>query len=385
MLSSRRAAAWRLRRHGVHATGFLLVLLVTLPATAADDWDLYMLRLVNRARQNPAAEAANIGSSVVDNQPPVPPLAYHEFVGQAAMNHNTWMHDNFGGIATSFAPDSFTHYETLDGTPEGAPATGTPNFTGYDIGDRLFAAGFDWGWAGENIRAAVSTVTIPVNQATIDAAHKGWWESSGHRDNMLFDHFTVFGHRAESRAFTPPRGNISAPYDNLHYATQDFGRPFVPPYTHVFGLLYDDLDGNGAWTPRDSGHPLREGVAGITMNAYLAGTSSLVASGVTMAHGAFTLRLGNGTYDLEFLLPGGSLVVAGVAISGANTDAGDIRAELPAGNLPDLVDCLAGPDSPSAPQSSGLSPQDCLELYDADEDEDVDLFDYAAFTVAFDG
>ena len=93
-----------------------LLALLAPGAAAQSDWDLHALRLVNRARQDPAAEAALIGSAVTDASAPVPPLAYGPAIGAAEAAHNGWMHDNLDAIASGQAPDSFTHYETLDGT-----------------------------------------------------------------------------------------------------------------------------------------------------------------------------------------------------------------------------------------------------------------------------
>ena len=232
-------------------------------ASAQSDWNLYMLRLVNRARQDPAGEAGRIGSSVTDFSAAVAPLAYDTTVAQVAKNHNNWMHDNLGNIASIGAPDSFTHYETLNGLAGGTPATGTPNYTGVGIGDRMTAAGFVWDRAGENIATVTSTDTVPVDQSQIDKNHKGWWESNDHRRNMLEEVFAVFGHRAESRIINPPVGNINSPYDNLQFATQNFARPLHDPQTYILGLLYDDKDNNGSWTPRNSGDSAREGALGL--------------------------------------------------------------------------------------------------------------------------
>ncbi|MHC4798435.1 MAG: CAP domain-containing protein, partial [Planctomycetota bacterium] len=209
-------------------------------ALAQSDWDLYMLRLVNRARQDPTGEAGRISSSVSDSRAAVDPLAYNLIVAQAARNHNNWMHSNLGGITSSSVPDSFTHSETLDGTAGGVPATGTPNFTGASIGDRMTHVGFVWDRAGENIYTAASTSGLPINQSQMDTNHKGWWESNDHRENMLFEDFTVFGHRAESWTITPGVGNLNPAFDNLLLATQNFARPLHSPQTYIFGLLYED-------------------------------------------------------------------------------------------------------------------------------------------------
>jgi hypothetical protein len=299
------------------------------PSAGEDsDWELYMLRLVNRARRDPAGEAARIGSSTVDARAPVPPLAYDLLVGDAANNHTDWMHDNFGAIASGRTPDSFSHYETLDGQSTGPPATGTPSFTGYRVGDRLVFAGYPWSNYGENILTNYSSNDIAINKARVDSSHRGWWDSSGHRSNMLTASFTAFGFHIESRAFTPPRGGLSAPFDNLLYASQNFGRPLNGARTYVLGLIYADRDSDGAWTPRPVGDSLREGLAGVDFVVYTAGTSTSIAVGTTMGNGGFSARVADGVYDLIFTdaaLPGGQLIIEDVAIAGANVDTGDFR------------------------------------------------------------
>ncbi len=311
-----------------------LILLFGVEAYAENDWDLYMLRLVNRARLDPAGEDARIGSSTGETADPVDPLAYNLLVGNAATNHNNWMHDNLGSGILSYQPDSFTHYETLDGTAGGTPATGTPSYTGVGCGDRLTAAGYTWGRAGENILAAWSSSSIPINQDRMDVNHKGWWESGGHRANMLNEHFTAFGHQAETRTVT---GNPGVPgwANSLHYATQNFGRPLPTPYTHILGLLFNDKDRSNDWTPFDDGDPDREGLGGVGFQVFNAGTSTEVAAGVTMANGAFSVHIGNGAYDITFtdaLLPAGVYRIFDLTVSGSNVDAGDFNA-FPAGDL----------------------------------------------------
>ena len=54
-------------------------------------------------------------------------------------------------------------------------------------------------------------------------------------------------------------------------------------------------------------------------------------------------------------------------------------------DVPDLTDCLAGPDAQPDP-SGGITTQTCLEIFDfVVGDNDVDLYDFAQFQLAFDG
>jgi len=292
------------------------------------DWNLYMLRLVNRARTDPAGEPARIGSSVTDPSAPVPPLAYDLLVGDAAKNHNDWMHDNLGSVPSGRTPDTFSHYETLDGLSNGTPATGTIGYTGANVGQRFNTVGYAWGTYGENILTNYATFDLSVDRSRIDASHRGWWESAGHRSNMLYPSFTAFGFHIESRTFEPPRGGLNAPFDNILFATQDFGRPLNSPRTHILALVYRDMDNNGAWTPRQVGDPLREGLSGVNFEVYSANTPTLVAFGTTLGNGGLSVRVADGTYDLVLTDPafsGGQFVIQGIVIVGANVDAGDFR------------------------------------------------------------
>lgn len=385
----------------------VLILVAAGSSRAGEDWDLYMLRLVNRARLDPAGEATRIGSSVTDSTPSRPPLAYNLQVETAATNHNNWMHDNFGNAAISsgFVPNSHTHFETLNGQQFGTPATGTPSFTGADTGVRLTAAGFSWDWAAENITTTWSTDTIPINQARVDANHKGWWESSGHRSNMLSSNYTVFGHRFESRTFTPPRGGINAPFDNIHFATQNFARPLNSPKTYLIALIYRDLDANNTWTPRNNGDPLREGEGGKSFQVFNAGTATLVASGTTMPTGALAVKIGNGTYDVEIsgitTAPLGKVRIEGVVLSGQNVDAGDLNttAFAPADfngdrrvDADDLDIFKACATRSAVPYNPASPPPGCPAPYgssyvapDFDHDSDVDLSDFAVLQRCYSG
>ncbi len=294
-------------------------------ASEHSDWDLYMLRLVNRARVDPTGEPARIGSSVTDNRPTVQPLAYAVLIGDAATNHNDWMHESLGLIASPDAPDSFTHYETVDGTSGGAPATGTPGFTGARISDRFNAVGYSWNAAGENIFARWGSSTITVNQGLIDANHRGWWESAGHRNNMLNGGYSAFGHRAETRAVSGPIGNLPGFVNFLHFATQNFARP-SGGHHHAFGVLFDDLDASGGWNPRDDTDPLREGLRDVPFTVFEAGTATQVATGETLDNGAFTVLVADGSYDIVFMdaaMPGGVFTIGGVIVAGSNVNTGD--------------------------------------------------------------
>jgi len=279
------------------------------------DWDLYMMRLVNRARTDPGGEDARQGTAY--GETPVAPLAYDVLVGEAAQNHNQWMGANRNNPAINDptnpgpAPDSFTHYETLDAQSGGTPASGTPGYTGVGVGDRFDHVGYSWSRAAENIFWHSNTPTIDA--ALIEQNHAGWWNSAGHRANMMNGDNKVFGHHIMN--------------DDNNWATQNFGAPgFGEPANFIFGLLFADLDSSGGWTPRDAGDPLREGLDGISFDVLPDGGGPAVASGTTWDNGSYAAAVADGTYDMLFtdpILPGGSLQLDNIVVAGANVDAGD--------------------------------------------------------------
>jgi hypothetical protein len=321
------------------------------------DWDLFMLKLVNRARLDPSGESARLGSSTIEERLPVPPLAYQRLVGNSAVNHNTFMHANLGQISSGKTPDSFGHYETVDGVHSSTPAVGYPYYTGVTTGQRCIAAGYQWGSVGENILTTWSGNPIIVNKAKITSNHIGWWNSNGHRNNMLSANFTVFGHKVESKSFVPPLGGLNAPADNILYATQVFASPVSAPKTYIFGILYFDTNGDGEWSPRDNGvglteiSPLRdmdgdgdedlrdysivqkiigkrEGFGGEPYEVRASDGGALTTQDTTMGNGAFSTRVGMGKYDIVFSRLGVS--IRGVTVLGTNVDVGEISVILKA-------------------------------------------------------
>ena len=155
----------------------------------------------------------------------------------------------------------------------------------------MTAAGMNWGSVGENILTSYSSNTIVIDEAKMISNHRGWWESSGHRNNMLSTNYTSFGHKVESRTFAPPRGGLNVPVDNIMFATQNFARPLSNPRNHIFGVLYNDLNANGSWTPRNVGDVNREGLAAVAFTVRVAGTATVVATDATMDNGAFSAKV----------------------------------------------------------------------------------------------
>ncbi|HRX87258.1 MAG TPA: hypothetical protein P5572_19705, partial [Phycisphaerae bacterium] len=193
---------------------------------------------------------------------------------------------------------------------------------------------------------------------------------------LLNDNPTVYGQHFEGRPFSPPRGGLVAPNDNLLYSDILFvsQRASLPP-RFILGLVFVDRDDSGNWTPRNEDDPNREGLAGIPCTVYEVDTTTTVATDTTMANGAFSLNVVSGIYDITFGLPDRILRVEGITVDDANVDVGDIRI-LGADEL--FTACLQGPGATPAPDRLGYTAQHCLDAFDADNDLDVDLMDFAA-------
>ena len=293
------------------------------------DWDLYMLKLVNRARQDPIGEASRIGSTVTDSHLPSQPLSYNLVVGSAATNHNNWMQNNFGSISSGRIPDSFSHFETLDGQSSGIPATNTLDYTGALPGERITLAGYPWNTYGENILTNYSSSGIPITANRINISHKSWWESSGHRANMLNSNFAVFGFHIETRSFMPPRDGLNSPFRSIMFATQDFARFISVPRTYILGVLYNDKNNDESWTPQELDSSMHEGLANITLHVTAANNPVVViAIEKTMSNGAFSVKIGSGTYDIIFFAPNNQLIVRNnIVLIDKNIDVGDVKVD----------------------------------------------------------
>src|SRR5215212_7919934 len=105
-----------------------------MSAVYPTDAEQYVLEMVNRARANPAGEAARFGIALNEglaagtiSADAKQPLAFNPYLGDAARKHTRWMLDT----------DTFTHNE----------GASTPV-------DQMRAAGYAFGgswWAGQNI------------------------------------------------------------------------------------------------------------------------------------------------------------------------------------------------------------------------------------------
>jgi len=225
--------------------------------------EVYLLELVNRARFDPIAESARLGidltlglsAAELFRLAPSEPLAFTAILNDAARDHARDMADR------AF----FAHI----------------NPDGLDPTQRAAALGYS-GQAGENIAAGY---------ADLDAAHRAWLVSLGHRKNVLSlheDFTTDFRYTEFGAGLYFPGGG--APYTS--YYTQEFGVP-SPQRTSLLGVVYDDAD-------LDQFYTIGEGRPGVRVDVFQDGSATPVASYTTDAAGNYQIALGGGHYTVVF-------------------------------------------------------------------------------------
>ncbi|MEL6679460.1 MAG: CAP domain-containing protein [Pseudomonadota bacterium] len=222
-------------------------------------YEQYLLELINRARENPNAEAARFGIGLNDGLDPgtitgnsKQPLAGSGMLERAATLHSAWMLDT----------DTFSH------TGQG----------GSSAGDRIEAAGYtNWSAWGENIAYAGTTGTFTNGVEWIELHHEGLFKSEGHRENLLADVFDTVG-----------LGQVLGRFEkyNTSMVTQNFATDGGSPF--VLGVVYEDLNGDNFYQPGEE-------LSGVTV------TTSDGDSTVTGAGGGYEIRVdGNETLTLTF-------------------------------------------------------------------------------------
>ena len=248
----------------------------------SDDEQL-VLELINRARANPAAEAARLGIDLNEGllpgtltTTPKQPLAPHQLLNDVAAAHSQDMIDR----------DFFAHVN-----PDGA-----------DPGDRIAAAGYSARSWGENI-------AIDAGAAQ---AHDLLFRSAGHRVNMLRDSFRELGVGVRAR--------------------DDWGVTM----TEVFASRTGDVFLTGvAFSDQviaDNFFSVGEGLDGVTITATARnrGTTYTTITGPT---GGYSLQVPTDTYDVtaaggELLKP---IVVSAVYVGAANAKADFVVPYAPPG------------------------------------------------------
>jgi serralysin len=227
-------------------------------------YEQLILELINRARLDPAAEAARLGVGLNDGlsagaitATQKQPLVFNAFLNDAAGSHSQWM----------LSTDTFSHTGAGGSNPGARMTAANYTFSG------------SWAW-GENIVWSGTTGTLDV--ATSAAQHHdSLFASAGHRTNILNDNFREIGIDSQTGEFSG--------YNAL-MTTEDFALSGTTRF--ITGVVMNDLN-------HDLFHGIGEGVGGIGVSARSAG--STVTSRTTWAAGGYGLSLDkDGAYDILF-------------------------------------------------------------------------------------
>ncbi len=208
----------------------------------------YLLELINRARLDPAAEAARLGidlnqglSAGQISTSAKQVLAPNALLETAATKHSLWM------IAT----DTFSH------TGVGGSSPGT----------RITAEGYTWSTYGENISMQWSTGALTI-EGVIAGMHDGLFRSAGHRANLMNASFREVGLGAEAGPYTTGGRTY-----NSVFLTEVFGTSGSARF--LTGVAYDDANGNKFYS-------MGEGRADVSFAAESKATATAAAGGYAL-------------------------------------------------------------------------------------------------------
>jgi hypothetical protein len=232
------------------------------------------IALINRARLDPATEAALFGIDLNEGLAPgaistvsKQPLAWSDPLNTAARAHSQSMISN----------DYFAHTDPITGS--------TPQ-------SRVEAAGYVGG-VGENIAARGSSSALTPAQA-LPLEHQdlfvdGGVAGRGHRLNMLTDSYQQIGTGIANGV----TNNVFGRTFNTVMLTEDYGVP-TSPGQFLTSIAYNDSDANAFYSIGEgraaisiatSGGILATGTAGAFSGAIGAGSQSITFSGGDLAAG----------------------------------------------------------------------------------------------------
>lgn len=250
--------------------------LLTAPFSLTDNEQL-LLELVNRARANPAAEAALHGIELNSGLPageisstPKQPLAPVQLLNKATAGH----------AADMLAKDYFSHQSQ----GSGKSATNRAADQGYV------------GAVGENLSWGGSTGSIDEIQHVYER-HEALFNSTGHRRNMLRDYWREVGISLQYGQFTSA-GSVY----NASMAVEKFGDRNNSPY--ITGVVYADLTDNDFY---DIGEAVRSG----TISATNLTTGQKVSTTLSPS-GGYALQVSAGEWSVEAVYQYGGLNVRAV-------------------------------------------------------------------------
>lgn len=236
--------------------------------TNPSDLEQFILELINRARSDPAAEAARLGISLNEDlspgtisSDPKDPLAFDLNLIDAARDHTAWM----------FSTNIFSHTGENGSRPS----------------ERMADAGYVFGGgsgSGENIAVIGSSTFMTASRREQNAAqlHENLFKSSGHRKNLMKVNFESIGLGEAVGLF-----EISGTTYNSSMVTQKFAYNATGPF--LSGVIYTDADKSGLYSPG-------EGIGGVQVTAGGAASQSWSSGGYTLdvTSGPVTLSFGPG-------------------------------------------------------------------------------------------
>ncbi len=226
-----------------------------------------LLELINRARADPAAEGDRLGLDL-SSYDPMPPLTMEKRLLAAARAH-----------AADMADRRFFSHEN----PDGKNADERVRDTGY-----LFPPEYD----DPSVPNHVENIRVQ-GPSGVEAAHRGFMQSSGHRDHILSATPFKAANDEAGIAFLDPGKDVVI--DGVgrvrEFIVEEIARdPDPTPY--VTGVVYRDADGDGFYDPG-------EGLSGVTVattdGSYSTTTASAGGYGIPVAAaGSYTLRASGG-------------------------------------------------------------------------------------------
>ncbi|MBL1209034.1 MAG: hypothetical protein FWJ34_04710 [Geminocystis sp. GBBB08] len=237
-----------------------------------------MLELINRARENPQAEADRLINGLLNEGVTLQnaitniakqPLTFNLYLNQSAENHSQWMLDN----------DIFSH-------------TGINNSTSKQ---RMETAGYEFitPWAsGENIAWKGTTRNLDFIQFTIDNYDNLFidlnYPNRGHRVAILKDDFQEIGIASLEGIFTSNSINYNAVMTTQHFAYSGNNGAFLT------GVIYNDSVIN------DDFYTIGEGIGNINIIAENVDSKQKYQT-QNWSTGGYSLKLSSGTYNVSFI------------------------------------------------------------------------------------
>ena len=281
-----------------------------------------LLELVNRAREDPQAEAARHGISVEQTGFRAP-LAPHQLLIDTAGAYSERMLDQ----------DFFDHTD-----PDGNGPL-----------DRVLASGYPANIVGENIAWRGTTGSVNATEFTFEI-HRNLYLSSGHRAGMLDTRMREVGIGLRIGEFIDPRDGRRW---NAMMATEVFATRTGGHF--ITGVAFTDA------VVDDAFFTVGEQLADVTVTATNQ-TSGATFTTTTGPSGGYSLEVADGTYTVTF--SGGGLpapsVFQNVVVNGENRKIDFDRSNQRASSLPQNL-IVASTDAGVSPEVRVLDAQTGLE------------------------